>query len=290
MPPRSKVVTMVPAHIREEIDRRLLANGFSDYEGLAQWVRSQGYEISDDSLWRYGRNLQQDVTAAQLTMRQARALAAIAGGDEALMGQALMTIAQQKALETLVDMEEVKPAALNAVANLMRSVIAQQRWAFELKTRSGQQNRVMAKQPNTRPQANALVRELQTLALQQQLQASATATIAKPDRADPHATPNTSDEPRPAAEPQQQRMCIAAENGSAPKRKTMPPDLFASVPHQASPRIAADHFVLRKPATSPGLLGSLSDIASIVAPPHLQALRSQDGTAESGSPNAPARR
>src|SRR5713101_8118775 len=55
MPPRSKVITMLPPYIRQELNRRLFENGFRDYEGLAQWVRGQGYEISDDSLWRYGR-------------------------------------------------------------------------------------------------------------------------------------------------------------------------------------------------------------------------------------------
>ena len=39
MPPRSKVITMLPAYIREEVERRLFENGFRDYEGLAQWVR-----------------------------------------------------------------------------------------------------------------------------------------------------------------------------------------------------------------------------------------------------------
>ena len=33
----------------------------ANYEGLAQWVGGQGYEISDDSLWRYGRALQQQL-------------------------------------------------------------------------------------------------------------------------------------------------------------------------------------------------------------------------------------
>src|SRR5215469_13741792 len=33
----------------------MLARPFSDYEGLAQWVREQSYDISDDSLWRYSQ-------------------------------------------------------------------------------------------------------------------------------------------------------------------------------------------------------------------------------------------
>ena len=61
MPPRSKVITMLPSYVRQEIEHRLFENGFRDYEGLAQWVGGQGYEISGDSLWRYDRALQQQL-------------------------------------------------------------------------------------------------------------------------------------------------------------------------------------------------------------------------------------
>src|SRR5229473_6116628 len=142
MPPRSEVITMLLEYIRQEVERRLFENGFRDYQGLAQWwVRGQGYEFSDGSLWRYGRALQQQVAAAELTVRHARALAKLGGDYEGLTAKALITLAQQKALETLLEMAEVKPADLNAVATLTRAAIAQQRWAAELKARAEQQKR-----------------------------------------------------------------------------------------------------------------------------------------------------
>ena len=132
---------MLLEYIRQEVERRLFENSFRDYDGLAQWVRGQGYEISDDSLWRLGRALQQQVAAAELTVRHARALAKLGGDYEGLTAKALITLAQQKALETLLEIGEVKPADLNAVANLTRPAIAQQRWAAELKSRGEQPQR-----------------------------------------------------------------------------------------------------------------------------------------------------
>jgi hypothetical protein len=126
---------MLPPHIRQEVERRLFENGFRDYEGLAQWVRGQGYEISDDSLWRYGRALQQQFMATQLTVRQACALAERSADLEGSMARALITVAQQKALATLLEMQQVRPADLNAIANLTRAAIAQQRQTAELKAR-----------------------------------------------------------------------------------------------------------------------------------------------------------
>jgi hypothetical protein len=60
MPPRSQVIAILPAHIRRETERRLFKNGLRDYAGLAQLVRGEGYNISDDSLWRYGRSHQHE--------------------------------------------------------------------------------------------------------------------------------------------------------------------------------------------------------------------------------------
>ena len=161
MPPRSKGITMLPAYIREEVERRLFENGFRDYEGLAQWVRGQGYEISDDSLWRYGHSLQQQLMAMRLTLRLARGLGELAEDHESLMARALITIAQQKALATLAEKEEVTPGDLNAIANLTRAAIAQQRWAAELRAQGEQQHQAVAEKKcelpdNTRPSPNAL--------------------------------------------------------------------------------------------------------------------------------------
>ncbi len=119
MPPRSNVITMLPAHLREEVERRMLENGFSDYQGLADWVRQQGHDISDDSVWRYGKNFQHQIKAAEFAMRHARALAEVAPDRDGLMGQALIQIIQQKVLSALVEVEQLDNADM---ARLMHAV------------------------------------------------------------------------------------------------------------------------------------------------------------------------
>jgi hypothetical protein len=114
---------MLPAHLRQEVERRLFQNGFCDYEELAQWVRDQGYNISDDSLWRYGRSLQQEMHTARMSALQAAALADLPDAQGSI-AQTLVIIAQQKALEALLDQEELKPAVLNALARMMTTAQA----------------------------------------------------------------------------------------------------------------------------------------------------------------------
>ena len=57
---------MLLPQLREQVEQRMLANGFSDYEDLAKWVRGQGYDISDDSLRRYGKSLNQEFAATYI--------------------------------------------------------------------------------------------------------------------------------------------------------------------------------------------------------------------------------
>ncbi len=230
MPPRSKVITMLPPYIRQEVNRRLFENGFRDYEGLAQWVRGQGYEISDDSLWRYGRALRDHLAATDLTVRHARALAKLGEDYEGLTAKALITLAQQKALETLLEMEEVKPADLNAVATLTRAAIAQQRWAAELKLRAEQQKRAADTPqggtpkgpPETPPNAQPVIAPPQQ-------QAIAAAPTVKAERRDGPATGDGSESTR--------AMSIPPVGDSQAAPDNTPAAAIVTAPLRGSPRI-----------------------------------------------------
>ncbi len=85
----------------------MMAKRFSDYEGLAEWVRQQGYDISDDSLWRYGKSLKRQFTATHFSMLQARILANQAPDHKGQMMQALIQVLQQKLFSILAQEEEI---------------------------------------------------------------------------------------------------------------------------------------------------------------------------------------
>jgi Protein of unknown function (DUF3486) len=242
MPPRSKVITMLPAYIREEVERRLFENGFRDYEGLAQWVRGQGYEISDDSLWRYGHAIQQQLAAVRLTVSLARALRELAEDPEPLMSQALITIAQQQALATLAEKDEVKPGDLNAIANLTRAAIAQQRWAAQLKAQGERQPHAAAEgkcapPDKGQPSRNALGSISQ---LEQGHAATPAASEEPAGHIDRHRESNPAEERRALAQQPPPEAGIAVESNSITDREAAFAATIPPAPHHASPRIAAD--------------------------------------------------
>jgi hypothetical protein len=130
MPLRSKVITTLPPNIREEVERRMMAKRFSDYEGLAEWVREQGYDISGDSLWRYGKLFREEIAVTQLALHQARALADETPDRKGRMTQALIQVVQQKLLSALAEADELDPAGLSrlvhTIAELNRVALLQQ--------------------------------------------------------------------------------------------------------------------------------------------------------------------
>ncbi len=142
MPPRSKVIVTLPAHLGTEVEQRMAENGFSDYRGLAEWVRQQGYEISDDSLWRYGKGIQRQITAAQMAIHQARALTEAARDGGGMLIEAIMTVVEQKVLSKLIEGEQIENSdirLLNAAANLARATVFHQRRADEVQAREKEQ-------------------------------------------------------------------------------------------------------------------------------------------------------
>jgi hypothetical protein len=51
-------VERLPQAVRTELDRRLIENGFSDYEALSEELREKGFRtISKSGLGRYGKQL-----------------------------------------------------------------------------------------------------------------------------------------------------------------------------------------------------------------------------------------
>jgi hypothetical protein len=74
MPARSKVYELT-SELRAELDRRLIVSGFGGYDGLADWLAEQGYQIGRSSLHRYGHDLQADFERTMADVQRTQQLA-----------------------------------------------------------------------------------------------------------------------------------------------------------------------------------------------------------------------
>ena len=104
MPPRSKVHTL-PAEIREELDRRLVARGFGGYVELSEWLDAQGYRIGKSSLHVYGSELEKRIEKLRLATEQAEALIAASPDDSGAMADSSLRLVQERIFQLMLTAE-----------------------------------------------------------------------------------------------------------------------------------------------------------------------------------------
>ena len=87
----AKIYSEVPAHIRDELNAKLVANGFSDYQGLTDWLNArladEGLEVSLSvmAVNRHGQDFKEKFDEDFSQARQVRQIAkmAVADNDDA---------------------------------------------------------------------------------------------------------------------------------------------------------------------------------------------------------------
>lgn len=139
MPARS-AVGQLPEEIRDELNRRLVANDFSGYADLAGWLREAGFQISKSALHRHGSALEAEFDAAMADVRRTRALAKACKdeGDEGDVLTATSGILQEQLLRIAIALRQADgdPAeaaksisvVARAHADVGRMQVALQKW------------------------------------------------------------------------------------------------------------------------------------------------------------------
>lgn len=134
---RSKV-SQLPDPVRRELEQRLIGNGFANYDGLAEWLQSEGYQISRASVHRFGATFEDRVRALQSSTEQARAIVEASPDDDGAMNEALLRLTQQMAFDLLIDLQ-VDPDSLDfpklvrAIADMNRSSVGLKRYQAEVR-------------------------------------------------------------------------------------------------------------------------------------------------------------
>ncbi len=147
-PPYKGKIKRLPPDLRAEFDRRLVAGAFSDYRGLARWLRENGYSISHTALARYGRALDRKLEALKLATEQARAVVKAAGAADDTINEGLMRLVQGDLFRVLVELKEADPEKIDVnslarnVASICRSSVQMRRAAEEMRVGIGR--RVLA--------------------------------------------------------------------------------------------------------------------------------------------------
>ncbi|MBW4648926.1 MAG: DUF3486 family protein [Kastovskya adunca ATA6-11-RM4] len=136
--PRRSTILQLPEEIRLDLDRRLISGGFSNYQGLAEWLNERGFSISKSAIHRYGKEFQEQLDSLKIVTEQAKAITETVGDDENDLADALTRLTQQKIFKALLDLELENDGELTldklgrTVATLNRSSVTVKRFRAEV--------------------------------------------------------------------------------------------------------------------------------------------------------------
>jgi len=142
MPQRPAVIGL-PEEIKQDLDKRLVRDGFCNYQALSDWLAEKGYQISRSSLQRYGQQFEEKLAALKIATEQARAITDVIGDEEGAMNEALIRLVQQRAFDVLVKLQEddetgLLPKIGVMVAKLSKAAVDQKKWQREVKEKAEQ--------------------------------------------------------------------------------------------------------------------------------------------------------
>ena len=168
MPPRSKIKTQIPEPIRDELNGRLVAGGFSNYDGLTDWLnlklKEEGLQItvSRTALFEHGKAFQEEFENEMAETRQFYNIAKIALADtedpEGIVRDATIRTLQTRLLKLTMSLRDADKAGddvhllvestqkiARALADLGRTDIISQKWKIEVRTKANQAAEAAAK-------------------------------------------------------------------------------------------------------------------------------------------------
>lgn len=111
-------VERLPETVRHELERKLADNGFSNYTELANWLKSQGYEISRSAVHRYGAKVQKRFASIKASTEAARLIAEGASDESDTRSEALIAMLQTEVFDALIAIGELSSSELDEVAKL----------------------------------------------------------------------------------------------------------------------------------------------------------------------------
>lgn len=101
-------INQLPEAVRHEFERKLIANGFANYQSLTEWLHSQGYEISRSAAHRYGQKVQRRFSAIKASTEAARIIAEGATDESDTRSEALVAMVQTELFEAMLEISEME--------------------------------------------------------------------------------------------------------------------------------------------------------------------------------------
>lgn len=134
-------IDLLPEGVRADLDKRLVQGGFSDYQGLSDWLGENGFKIGKSSVHRYGSKLEEKFEAIAASTQAAKSLIAASPDDDSSVNEAVLRLVQEQLFNLMMDSTgALEPKDLSAiaraVADVTRGSISNKKYRAEVKAKS----------------------------------------------------------------------------------------------------------------------------------------------------------
>jgi hypothetical protein len=145
MPRPSPIDDMTPEQ-RGAFESELIRRNFKDYDGLVEWLKANGLEISRSAAYRHGSKLQRRLQAVRNSTEAAKLIAEAAPDDADLRSAAVISMVQSELFDvmvTLQDLDEAEPGervgllkeAARSVLDMTKASVLQKQWAAKVQAK-----------------------------------------------------------------------------------------------------------------------------------------------------------
>ncbi|HHO59351.1 MAG TPA: DUF3486 family protein [Thiotrichales bacterium] len=141
--PRRSSILQLPEDLRRELNARLVAQGFADYDGMEAWLadelakRDLEISVSRSAIHRHGKEFEDKLEKLRMATDQARAISEGSEDDAGAMNEALLRMVQTELFDVLVDLQDTDRKSIHkiglTVARLARASVNQKKWASEVR-------------------------------------------------------------------------------------------------------------------------------------------------------------
>lgn len=168
---------------RKALDKEIERRNFKDYAGLVEWIREQGWFLTDEApgisvIQRHGVKLKQRLELVTAATRSAVMIEEAARDDSDARSAAVIAMIQSEMFEVLLNLNEASEEsdpetrvelltkAARGVADLSRASVSQKKWKAEVEARIRSEERAKAadvatnaaKSQGVSPETIALIR------------------------------------------------------------------------------------------------------------------------------------
>lgn len=151
--PRVSRISLLSEADRRALEEELLARGFADYQGIADWYEAKhGEPIGLKTVWQHGQKVKKRMEAIKASTEAARLIASAAPDEEDYRSAAVMSMVQSELFGILVSLQEAGeveeddaegPAkriqlmtqAARAISDLSRASVSQKKHAAQVSKR-----------------------------------------------------------------------------------------------------------------------------------------------------------